>query len=110
VVAADAGYGGFDDVAVDLRVDDHPTPVRELERLLDVHDMLFGTPDPTTLLPLTGELAAEVSALLAQVGIADPTVDQSLNHWAGIENYEERMVPGYIDPPVLAALRQAAGA
>ncbi|MEW2147264.1 precorrin-6y C5,15-methyltransferase (decarboxylating) subunit CbiE, partial [Micromonospora vinacea] len=30
------------DVVVDLRVDDHPDPVAELERLLTVHTMLFG--------------------------------------------------------------------
>jgi uncharacterized Ntn-hydrolase superfamily protein len=108
VVSAGAGYGGFDDVQVDLRVDDNADPVPELERLLDIHDMLFGKPDPDTLLALTGNLAAEVSALLAGVGISDATVDDSLAHWAGIENYEERMVPGQIDPLVLAQLRRAA--
>lgn len=34
VVRAGAGYGGFTDRAVDLRVDDHPDPFGELERLL----------------------------------------------------------------------------
>lgn len=34
VVREDAGYGGLDDLAVDLRVDDHTDPVPELERLL----------------------------------------------------------------------------
>ncbi|MFN3689291.1 MAG: DUF1028 domain-containing protein [Fimbriimonadales bacterium] len=29
-----SGYGGFDDRYIDLRVDDHPEPVRELRRLL----------------------------------------------------------------------------
>jgi uncharacterized Ntn-hydrolase superfamily protein len=107
VVSAGAGYGGFDDVQVDLRVDDHPEPVTELERLLEIHDMLFGKPDPATLLPLTGNLAREVSTLLAGVAIADADVEVGLNRWAGIENYEERMVPGHIDPMVLAKLRQA---
>lgn len=36
VVAAGAGYGGRDDRAVDLRVDDHPTPVDELHRIFGV--------------------------------------------------------------------------
>ena len=36
VVAPGAGYGGIDDRAMDLRVDDHPNPVGELQRLLDV--------------------------------------------------------------------------
>lgn len=32
---AKAGYGGGDDRAIDIRVDDHPEPFRELGRLLD---------------------------------------------------------------------------
>ncbi len=110
VVSAGAGYGGFDDVQVDLRVDDHADPVPELERLLDIHDMLFGKPDPATLLPLDGSLASEVTELLARLNIADDTVDASLAHWAGIENYEERIVPGNIDPLVLVQLRRVASA
>jgi uncharacterized Ntn-hydrolase superfamily protein len=35
VVKANGGYGGKNDVLVDLRVDDHPDPVAELRRLLD---------------------------------------------------------------------------
>ncbi|MEW6338644.1 MAG: DUF1028 domain-containing protein [Acidobacteriota bacterium] len=34
VCRAGAGYGGFTDRAVDLRVDDHPEPFAEMERLL----------------------------------------------------------------------------
>jgi uncharacterized Ntn-hydrolase superfamily protein len=37
VVRDGAGYGGLDDVAADLRVDDHPEPCTELARLLDLH-------------------------------------------------------------------------
>src|SRR5690606_16533240 len=36
VVREGAGYGGHDDVAVDLRVDDHATPIPELARLLEL--------------------------------------------------------------------------
>jgi uncharacterized Ntn-hydrolase superfamily protein len=34
VVRAKGGYGGFDDKAIDIRVDDHPEPFVELGRLL----------------------------------------------------------------------------
>lgn len=40
VVREGAGYGGFDDKYCDLRVDDHPKPVDELERLLTVFEEL----------------------------------------------------------------------
>lgn len=36
VVRDEAGYGGLDDIAVDLRVDDHVAPIPELARLLDL--------------------------------------------------------------------------
>jgi uncharacterized Ntn-hydrolase superfamily protein len=42
VVERDGGYAGLSDVLVDLRVDDHPDPIVELGRLLDMHERLFG--------------------------------------------------------------------
>lgn len=107
VVTPDGGYGGGSDVLVDLRVDDHAAPVGELARLLDLHDLYFGKPDPDTLLDLSGELAIEVRRRLADLGHVDDDLDAALVGWAGIENYEERLVPGRIDPLVLAKLREA---
>jgi uncharacterized Ntn-hydrolase superfamily protein len=107
VVEKGQGYGGTGDVVADLRVDDHPDPVVELGRLLDLHSLYFDKPDPDDLLELTGDLAGEVGALLARLG-HDPVsqgLDLALAGWAGIENLEERMVPGRIDPLVLAHLR-----
>ncbi|MET7749802.1 DUF1028 domain-containing protein [Micromonospora sp. NPDC005367] len=108
VVRAGGGYGGNSDIVVDLRVDDHPDPVTELDRLLAVHTLLFTRPDPATLLDLSGAVAAEVGALLAALGhpVGDP--EEALASWAGMENLEERLVPGRIDPVVLEHLRRAA--
>jgi uncharacterized Ntn-hydrolase superfamily protein len=116
VVAKGRGYGGTSDVVVDLRVDDHPEPVAELARLLDIHSMLFGRPDPQALLDLAGELAIEVAALLTAAGHPPPAadldgvadLDAALASWAGVENLEERLVPGRIDPVVLGHLRKSA--
>lgn len=108
VVGKGGGYGGTSDVVVDLRVDDHPDPLSELARLLDIHEMLFGKPDPAALLDLTGDLADEVTARLAAAGhpTAGGDLDAALASWAGVENLEERLVPGRIDPVVLAHLRR----
>lgn len=46
VVSEQGGYGGGSDVLVDLRVDDSADPVPELMRLLDLHELYFGRPDP----------------------------------------------------------------
>ncbi|MCW2778950.1 MAG: fimbrial assembly protein FimA [Frankiales bacterium] len=107
VVSPGGGYEGGSDVLVDLRVDDSPTPVAELTRLLGLHDLYFGTADPDTLLPLSGETGEEVRGLLAALGRTGEDLDAVLFAWMGWENYEERHVPGSIDPVVLAALRQA---
>jgi uncharacterized Ntn-hydrolase superfamily protein len=107
VVTKDGAFGGGSDVYVDLRVDDHPAPVPELIRLLDLHDIFFGSVEPESLLPLTGELLEEVRAKLAALGHDSPDVEHALGEWAGIENYEERLRPGSIDPVVLEMLRAA---
>lgn len=99
---AGAAYGGQLDIAIDLRIDDHRTPVEELGRLLALHDLYFGTPDPSKLLPLEGALAAEVTGLLAGLGYTTP---DALEAWAGTENFEERLVDGRLDPVVLEQLR-----
>lgn len=101
VVRPGGGYGGQSDVEVDLRSDEDPAPVGELRRMLALHRIYFGTPDPATLLGLEGELADEVARRLAALGFV------TLEDWAGVENYEERMVAGKIDPLVLAKLREA---
>jgi len=108
---AGASYGGVLDSAIDLRVDDHRAPVTELARLLDLHDLYFGTPDPASLLPLEGALAAQVAASLERLGYATAggaKLAEALERWAGTENFEERLVPGKLDPVVLEQLRRQA--
>jgi uncharacterized Ntn-hydrolase superfamily protein len=102
VVSVRGGYTPGDDLAYDLRVDDHVTPIKELSRLLELHHVYFDSPDPDDLIPLEGETASEVDALLEHIGQPD------LETWAGIENYELRLVAGQIDRFVLEELRRAA--
>jgi uncharacterized Ntn-hydrolase superfamily protein len=106
VVTEGGGYGGQGDVAVDLRVDDHERPIPELIRLLDVHDVFFSPNDPEDALPLEGDLSEEVRSRLNRLGHGDADLDRALAGWAGVENLEERLVPGRIDPVVLEMLRQ----
>jgi uncharacterized Ntn-hydrolase superfamily protein len=106
-----AAYGGVLDLAIDLRVDDHRTPIDELRRLLDLHELYFGKPAPESLLPLEGTLAAEVAAQLESLGYptaGGPGLTAALDAWASTENFEERLVPGKLDPVVLNQLRRQA--
>ena len=101
VVQRDGGYAGLSDVLVDLRVDDHETPIEELRRLAGLHDQLFGSTPRDRWLNVDDELRAEIAERLAALGY------ERLEDWAGVANLEER-VDGEdeIDPVVLAELRR----
>ena len=107
VVKRDGGYGGTSDVMVDLRVDDHPTPIEELARLYEMHDLLFGKTPDEEWLPVDDELASELRERLARLGYDDGDLEAAFNAWVGTENLEDR-VKGLerIDPVVLAELRK----
>jgi uncharacterized Ntn-hydrolase superfamily protein len=106
-----AAYGGGLDVAVDLRTDDHVEPVAELGRLVELHNLYFCRPDPKTLLDLDPELTREVTAGIAKLGYAPQNgFRDAFARWVGTENFEERDVPGKIDPLVLDHLRRQVGA
>ena len=108
-----AAYGGGLDIGTDLRVDDHTTPVTELGRLLDLHFLYFERPDRATLLPLDGSLAGEVADALVAVGYAPGehgSLDEAFAAWSGVNNFEERTLPGQLDPIVWAILREQAEA
>jgi uncharacterized Ntn-hydrolase superfamily protein len=106
-----AAYGGGLDVAVDLRIDDHVEPVAELRRLVDLHNLYFCRPDPETLLDLDPMLTREVTEGIAKLGYAPENgFRDAFARWVGTENFEERDVPGKIDPLVLDHLRRQVGA
>jgi uncharacterized Ntn-hydrolase superfamily protein len=49
VVKKNAGYGGYTDRAIDIRVDDHPEPFKELGRLLNFAQMNYAWNEAWTL-------------------------------------------------------------
>jgi uncharacterized Ntn-hydrolase superfamily protein len=105
VVRKDGGYGGTSDVAADLRVDDHPQPIEELERIYRLHDLLFGQTPDEEWLEVDAALADELRERLAVLGYEGDLPD-ALAAWAGTENLEERVSGAErIDPVVLEQLR-----
>jgi uncharacterized Ntn-hydrolase superfamily protein len=109
VVREGGGYGGWNDRVVDLRVDDHPSPIQELGRLLELHQRFFGRTEPEKWLPVDQKLKNEIGTMLEILGYAENTIEQSFLRWSATENLEER-TNGFaaIDPVVLEALRSAA--
>ncbi len=101
VVQRDGGYAGLSDSVVDLRVDDHETPIEELRRLYGLHDRLFGKTPRDEWLPIDDELRAEIDERVGKLGF------ESLGDWAGAVNLEERLDgEDEIDPIVLSELRR----
>jgi uncharacterized Ntn-hydrolase superfamily protein len=106
VVRKDGGYGGTSDAVVDLRVDDHPRPIEELERLYALHDLLFGETPENEWLDVDATLAAEIRERLDGLGYGDADLATALSRWAGAVNLEERVRGAdRIDPVVLDQLR-----
>jgi uncharacterized Ntn-hydrolase superfamily protein len=108
---AGAAYGGGLDVFVDLRVDDHTEPIPELKRLVELHNLYFCKGDPDTLINIDADLQREIFSALDRLGYEpDRDFRDALARWIGTENFEERDVPGKIDPLVLDHLRKQVAA
>jgi len=107
VVRAGAGYGGSG-IVVDLRVDDHPDPIVELERLYRLHDLYFGETPRRSWIPATDELLQRVRRRLGELGFDTCDLLANLDAWAGYENLEERLdgVESF-DPVLLSELLDA---
>jgi uncharacterized Ntn-hydrolase superfamily protein len=118
VVRAKGGYGGMNDVLVDLRVDDHPDPVGELRRLLDLRNLYFGTSPAAEKLKIEGEVLAELKRLMSLRGFYqgdvsspwDDATEKALDAFVATENFEERidLKKQTIDAPVFTHLRAQA--
>lgn len=107
VVGKAQGYGGLSDTAVDLRVDDAPEPIAELQRMLQLHDLYFGSTPKEQLLALDDSVASRIGTMLQVLGYPATDVASDLEDWMGRENYEERWHSGKIDPVVLRKLEEA---
>jgi uncharacterized Ntn-hydrolase superfamily protein len=104
VVRDGAGYGGHDDVAVDLRVDDHAAPVDELERLLGLNDLYLTASTDAEQVTLDAALRTELDDRARGLGHRD------LWAWVAAENYEMRASRAdaekpWVDQQVLQILR-----
>jgi uncharacterized Ntn-hydrolase superfamily protein len=115
VVREKGGYGGFNDRFIDLRVDDHPQPIEELARLLQLHKMYLFPPDPADILTIDSSLASELQELLTisgdyrgpHNGSYDEATHAAFLSFCGRENLEERLLEqGRIDRVVLEFMRQ----
>lgn len=114
IVREGGGYSGGNDRWIDLRIDDHPSPIEELRRLVMLHRVYFDL-DDADLEPLDDGMLAVVASHLTTIGYLEnpdaerSEIDMALARWAGRENLEERLrSDGQIDSVVLQMLVAAA--
>jgi uncharacterized Ntn-hydrolase superfamily protein len=118
-VKPEGGYGGYTDRWVDYRVDDHQDPVRKLSKLLEMHELYFGSSDESDRLPLQGETAIKLQKMMLAQGYysgelhghLDEATQKALRQFIGNENFEDRtdIESGVIDRPVFEYLIQRFG-
>jgi len=119
VVKEKGSYGGFIDRYVDLRVDDHATPIGELRKLLEMHRLYFGATEPANLTRLAGNVAKEVQSILARLGyyageitgVYDLATKEAFRKFCSVENFEERWRDDHFaDREILNFMRKRYGA
>ena len=94
------GYAGFNDRYVDLRVDDHPDPIEELARILELHKLYFFKAEPDDVLTIDASLKKEIDSLVTRAGA------KTLVEFMHRENLEDRVRDdGTIDKQTLGYLR-----
>jgi uncharacterized Ntn-hydrolase superfamily protein len=112
VVKEGGGYGGNNDRLLDLRVDDHPEPIRELIRIRELHTLYFGETRPEDVVAVEGEIKEEVAASLERLGYLQGDVDDeelldALSAFIRTENFEEReQERGCLDTAVLEFMKE----
>lgn len=117
VVRTAGGYDGRNDRFIDLRVDDHPTPIAELARILELHKLYLFKSTPEELIEVDEKTARELQTILQKTGhyqgkitgIYDEATKEGLRALYGIENLEERWHGTLIDAVALEFLRRRFG-
>ena len=120
VVRAGAGYLGSTDRYIDIRVYDAPDPIKELQRLYELHKLYFFTTDSADLVPITPALQKELETILLVepanqpqkwLAAPQPTLNETfltaLANFMYWENYDVRVrMDGKIDRVVLEDIRK----
>ncbi|HMA60733.1 MAG TPA: DUF1028 domain-containing protein [Halanaerobiales bacterium] len=116
VVKENGSYGGYNDRYIDLRVDDHETPIQELKRLLDIFYLYFGDKEVEKV-ELTDEVIKEVKQYLKNLDLFSGKIDaenneefkKSLESFYHQENFEERkQKEGFLDKDILNYMKDKA--
>lgn len=99
VVREHGSYGGHTDRLIDIRVDEHNEPIKELFRVFQVYDMIFLTREGRDeLLTIEGTILSNMKGVLVELGYLQDTKENiwtkneitALENWFGINNFENK--------------------
>ncbi|MHA1685666.1 MAG: DUF1028 domain-containing protein [Candidatus Heimdallarchaeaceae archaeon] len=97
IVKEKGAYDGGTDRYIDVRVDDHPEPIKELRRVFELYNLsLLKRDDPDDKVKLEGEVAKAVQEVLKLDGFYDGEINgnydsrtkEALSKWMSINNFE----------------------
>jgi uncharacterized Ntn-hydrolase superfamily protein len=109
VVKENGGYGGFNDRYIDLRVDDHSSPIKELKRIYLMHQLYFKESESGRVVLVEDEIRDDLEKELTRLGYADDkkSLHQALRDYLHTENFEMReQDENYIDLDVLEYMKK----
>lgn len=110
VVKEKGGYGGFNDRYIDLRVEDHEEPIKELTRIYQLQQLYFAPSKPENIVSIEGKTIEELTIHLQRLGYLNETttkISDALKSYIHTENFEEREQKiGLIDKEVLEYMKK----
>ncbi|PLR91915.1 DUF1028 domain-containing protein [Bacillus sp. T33-2] len=113
VVKEKGGYGGYNDRLIDLRVDDHHEPIKELIRLHGLQQLYFAPSKPEKVVAVEGDVKDELAANLLRLGYlrqeqtGTEEILKAFTTYIHTENFEEReQEQGKIDLEVLEFMKK----
>lgn len=101
VVKNRGGYAGFNDRYLDLRVDEHTSPIDELERIYRLYRFVMLRGEEEETLKIEGKVCLELQHNLVRLGFYNGPVDgrmnrtlnRALNDYLSSNNFENRKTP-----------------
>jgi len=103
IVRSKGGFGGYTDRWVDIRVDEHFEPIKELNRIFNIYEMTFlKREDPANLWDIDGEIELNIKNVLIELNYLKTKdvnrieLQTALENWTGINNFENKWVENKI--------------
>ncbi|MFX0019884.1 MAG: DUF1028 domain-containing protein [Promethearchaeota archaeon] len=97
IVKEKGAYDGGTDRYIDIRVDEHPRPIKELRKVFEIYDMcILLRDDPKDIIKLEGDVMKIVKERLKTDGfymgeiddLYDKKTKDALRDWLGTNNFE----------------------